>query len=188
MKKWKRVVLWIVYVLVLLAVIVGGGGIYLVQKHKKEEALVNSAYKKLIPDDIDSYSELKNYYYKLYLQGLIEENVSISPYEDPTIPTKISIIQGNCYGQFLKLNYSELQSGLKSFDQEIDFEGYDLLNGVMVKFKEIPPIANTLALYGTDKKISRKELCTLANMYEQGKEYENKLIQEARKNSIKANL
>lgn len=188
MKKWKKVVLWIVSILALLAVIVGGAAIYLVQKNKKEEVLVNSAYKKLIPNDIDSYPELKNYYYNLYLQGLIEEKVSISPYEDPTIPTKISLIQGNCYGQFLDLNYGELQSGLKSFDQEIDFEGYDLLDGVMVKFNEIPPIANALALYGADKKISRKELCTLANMYEQGKEYETKLIEEERKNSIKANL
>ena len=188
MKKWKKVVLWIVSILALLAVIVGGAAIYLVQKNKKEEVLVNSAYKKLIPNDIDSYPELKNYYYNLYLQGLIEEKVSISPYEDPIIPMKISLIQGNCYGQFLDLNYGQLQSGLKSFDQEIDFEGYNLLDGVMVKFNEIPPIANALALYGADKKISRKELCTLANMYEQGKGYETKLIEEARKNSIKANL
>ena len=92
MKKWKKVVLWIVSILALLAVIVGGAAIYLVQKNKKEEVLVNSAYKKLIPNDIDSYPELKNYYYNLYLQGLIEEKVSISPYEDPIIPMKISFV------------------------------------------------------------------------------------------------
>ena len=86
------------------------------------------------------------------------------------------------------MNYDELQIGLKNFDKEIDFEGYNLLDGVMSKFNEIPPISNALALYGSDKKISRKELCTLANMYEKGKEYEEKLIEEARKNSIKANL
>lgn len=187
MKKWKKVVLWIVSILALLAVIVGGADIYLAQKNKKEEELVNSAYKKLIPNDIDSYPELKNYYYNLYLQGLIKEKVSISPFENPTMQT-IFLIKNNCYGQFLDLNYGELQSGLKSFDQEIDFEGYDLLDEVMVKFNEIPPIANALALYGADKKVSRKELCTLANMYEQGKEYEIKLFEEARKNSIKANL
>lgn len=38
--------------------IVGGTTIYLVQNNKKKEALVNSAYKKLIPNNIDSYPEL----------------------------------------------------------------------------------------------------------------------------------
>ncbi len=187
-KTWKKVTTWIVSILALLALIVGGTVLYLIQKSKKEERLVNSAYKELIPDNIDSYPELKNYYLNLYRQGLIEKDLPISPDEDPTIPDKVTLIQGNCYSQFLDLNYDELQIGLKNFDKEIDFEGYNLLDGVMSKFNEIPPISNALALYGSDKKISRKELCTLANMYEKGKEYEEKLIEEARKNSIKANL
>ena len=62
MKTWKKVTTWIVSILALLALIVGGTVLYLIQKSKKEERLVNSAYKELIPDNIDSYPELKNYY------------------------------------------------------------------------------------------------------------------------------
>ena len=61
-KTWKKVTTWIVSILALLALIVGGTVLYLIQKSKKEERLVNSAYKELIPDNIDSYPELKNYY------------------------------------------------------------------------------------------------------------------------------
>lgn len=51
------------------------------------------ANKELIPDNIDSYPELKNYYLNLYRQGLIEKDLPISPDEDPTIPDKVTLSQ-----------------------------------------------------------------------------------------------
>ncbi|MGJ0137015.1 hypothetical protein ACRQ4L_16735, partial [Acinetobacter pittii] len=45
MKTWKKVTTWIVSILALLALIVGGTVLYLIQKSKKEERLVNSVLK-----------------------------------------------------------------------------------------------------------------------------------------------
>jgi transposase InsO family protein len=44
-KTWKKVTTWIVSILALLALIVGGTVLYLIQKSKKEERLVNSVLK-----------------------------------------------------------------------------------------------------------------------------------------------
>ena len=58
-KTWKKVTTWIVSILALLALIVGGTVLYLIQKSKKEERLVNSAYKELIQITLIHIQSLK---------------------------------------------------------------------------------------------------------------------------------
>ena len=65
---------------------------------------------------------------------------------------------------------------------------YDSLHVIMDEINKIPPIAIVFNEYKADKKITDRELCTLANMYEKGLEYQNNLILRDLNNQTKSEV
>lgn len=176
----KKIVLWILLILICLALIFVGRAFYLDKKDEKEMELLNSLERELKPD-IDSYPELKKYYLDLFDRGLISQGTE-GNHENGYRPIEsrirdAQIIGHDCSLKVLALTEDELTSGLKKFDNETNSEGYDSLDSIREDINKIPPIAIVFNKYKADKKITDRELCTLGNMYEMGLDYQINLIQ-----------
>ena len=164
--------------------------LHLKKKDEKELEIFNSLERELLKPDIESYPELKKYYLDLLDKGLIFQNTEPT-YENgyKSMDYKIlgaEIITSDCALKVLALTEDELALGLKKFDDETNSEGYDELEEIMDDISKIPPIAIVFNKYKADKKITNRELCTLANMYEVGLNYQIDLIQNEFKNQTKS--
>ena len=185
----KKIVLWIVLTLTCLALIFAGRTFYLNKKDEKEMELLNSLERELKPD-IDSYPELKKYYLDLFDKGLISQDTEdthkngYKPIESRIRDARIIGI--DCSLKILALTEEELTSGLKKLDNETNSAGYDSLDSIRQDINKIPPIAIVFNEYKADKKITDRELCVLANMYEMGLDYQINLIHRDLNNQTKA--
>ena len=146
------------------------------QEQKEEMVLLDSLQKELRPD-IDSYPELKKYYLDLFNKGLISQDIDASYKPMYQRVEEVELITLNCSIKIYDLTEDELALGLKKFDNEINTEGYDSLHSIMEDINKIPPIARVFTEYKADNKITDRELCTLANMYERGLNYQSNLIE-----------
>ena len=146
------------------------------QEQKEEMVLLDSLQKELRPD-IDSYPELKKYYLDLFNKGLISQDIDASYKPMYQRVEEVELITLNCSIKIYDLTEDELPLGLKKFDNEINTEGYDSLHSIMEDINKIPPIARVFTEYKADNKITDRELCTLANMYERGLNYQSNLIE-----------
>lgn len=187
----KKIALWILLILICLTLILVGRAFYLDKKDDKEMELFNALERELKPN-IESYPELKKYYLDLFDKGLIFQNTE-GTHENGYKPIGIRIgdarvIGFDCSSKILNLTEDELALGLRKLDNETDSEGYDSLHVIMDEINKIPPIAIVFNEYKADKKITDRELCTLANMYEKGLEYQNNLILRNLNNQTKSEV
>ena len=176
----KKTILWIVLALTCLSLILIGFTFITYSLNKQEQKekmeLLDSLEKELKPD-IDSYPELKKYYLDLFNKGLIFQDIDAGYKPRYQRVQEAELITLNCSIKIYDLTEDELALGLKKFDDEINTEGYDSLHSIMEDINKIPPIASAFTKYKADNKITDRELCTLANMYERGLNYQNNLIQ-----------
>lgn len=186
----KKIAIWIVLTIICLTLIYVGIHLHLNKKDEKKLEIFNSLERELLKPDIESYPELKKYYLDLLDKGLIFKNTEpTSENGYKSMDYKIlgaEVITIDCSLQVLALTEDELALGLKKFDNETNSEGYDELEEIMDDISKIPPIAIVFNQYKADKKITNRELCTLANMYELGLKYQIDLIQNEFKKQTKS--
>jgi len=185
----KKIIFWIVLTVTCLALFFVGITFFLNKKDEKKLERLNSLEWELLPD-IDSYPDLKKYYLDLFDQDLIFQNTEATHENGyKSIEYRLQgtqLITIDCSLKVLDLTEDELTLGLKKFDNETNSEGYDSLESIMDDINKIPPIAIVFNQYKADKKITDRELCTLANMYERGLNYQIDLIKRNLNNQTKS--
>lgn len=184
MKKWQKIITWIICASILIGISVFAIYILIEQKKEKERKDIYSFYRTLVPKSLNSYPKIKNYYNQRYKEGIIEEPIiskELALYETIVGPEYLSY----WCDSFLNVDYSNYKEELSwLFDEEITIDTYEKLNHMEKQMYYFPPMIEYLSEYKKDKKITYKEFCSLGAIYELSKTYENQLQGQAKKNNI----
>lgn len=183
--EWKKRIFIILASLVFFLMVVLAIQLFLYYQEERNYEAAHAAYAKIIPNDISSYPLLKRDVESL--DADYDQVMQDSGFYDPVFESRVTVAVLNCRGLVDDIENFK-RDGLASFDQEIDLEHYQSIDGLKWIIGTIPSISDRFKSYTDDKTLTYKEYCSLAAMLNLWVEYKDELSKKDLKNSIKNNL
>ncbi|WP_291369488.1 MULTISPECIES: hypothetical protein [unclassified Acinetobacter] len=183
MSKLSKIIVSIL--LSILVIVAIGYGIYEYQNKKRNTEIqtIYNSYRVMVPNNLNSYHKVKEYYNQRYRDGDIENGIDDYRNNSNMIQLTMDMYSISTWCEdFSNFSYENYEDNLKYWlDQEINVQDYQNINDISKASSSVPPVQAYLSEYKKDKKITYREYCSLPSIFNASTTYEEQLKMQAQK-------